>query len=112
MYMRKAILGAASALALASPAVAADLPPYSETPSYEGEALPYENRTAPPVVVEEPAPVPFPGTIVVRRPVIVAPPPPVVVHEYPFYAAPRVYAYGGPGWHGGWGWGHRHHGGW
>jgi hypothetical protein len=35
--MRKAILGAASALALASPAVAADLPvnPYSEAPSYE-----------------------------------------------------------------------------
>ena len=32
MYMRKAILSAASALALASPAVAADLPltPYSE----------------------------------------------------------------------------------
>jgi hypothetical protein len=48
--MRKAILGAASALALASPAVAADLsvPPYNEIPSYEGEALPYEYRTAPP----------------------------------------------------------------
>src|SRR6266404_9654789 len=97
--MRKAILGAASALALASPAVAADLPVtrYSETPSYEREALPYEYRTAPPVVVEEPAPV-----IVVRRPVIVAPP--VVVDEYPVYAAPRVYAappvyaYAGPVW--------------
>jgi hypothetical protein len=55
--MRKAILGAASALALASPAVAADLrvTPYSEVPSYEREVHPY--RTAPPVVVEEPAPV-------------------------------------------------------
>ena len=57
--MRKAILGAASALALASPAVAADLPVprYSEVPSYEREAHTYEYRTAPPVVVEEPAPV-------------------------------------------------------
>jgi opacity protein-like surface antigen len=47
--MRKAILGATSILALASPAAAADLPvtPYSEVPSYE-------YRTAPPVVVEEP----------------------------------------------------------
>lgn len=117
--MRKAILGAASALALASPAVAADLsvPPYSEIPSYEGEALPYEYRTAPPVVVEEPAPVPFPGTIVVRRPVIVAPPP-VVVYEYPVYAAPRVYAappvyaYGGPVWRDGWGYRRHFRGGW
>jgi len=104
--MRKAILGAASALALASPAVAADLPvtPYSEVPSYERHT--YEYRTAPPVVVEEPAPV------VVRRPVIVAPPP-VVVDEYPVYVAPRVYAappvyaYAGPVWRNGWG--HRGH---
>jgi hypothetical protein len=95
-YMHKAILGAVSILTLASPAVAADLPvtPYSEVPSYE-------YRTAPPVIVEEPAPV------VVRRPVIIAPPP-VVVYEYPVYAAPRVYAsprvyaYAGPGWHRGW----------
>ena len=88
--MHKAILGAASILTLASPAVAADLPvtPYSEVPSYE-------YRTAPPVIVEEPAPV------VVRRPVIIAPPP-VVVYEYPVYAAPRVYAYAGPVWHRGW----------
>ena len=37
--MRKAILGAASALALASPTVAADLQvtPYSENPGYEQE---------------------------------------------------------------------------
>ena len=107
--MLKAILGAASAVALASPALAADLPvppPYSEAPGYEGEA-PYEYGMAPPLVVEEPPPAVF-----VRPPVIVAPPPPVVVHEYPFHAAPRVYAYGGPGWHGVWGWGHRHHGGW
>ncbi|MGB7827924.1 MAG: hypothetical protein WBL86_16750, partial [Pseudolabrys sp.] len=85
--MRKAILGAASALALASPAVAADLsvtPRYSEVPGYERE---YEYRTAPHVVIEEPAPV-VSETLVVRRPVIVAPPP-VVVDEYPLYAAHR-----------------------
>jgi len=106
--MRKMILGAASALALASPAVAADLPvtPYSEVPSYERDVHPYAYRTAPPVIVEEPAPA------VVRRPVIVAPPP-VVVEEYPVYAAPRlyaappVYAYAGPVWRDGWG--HRRH---
>ena len=111
--MRKAILGAASALALASPAVAADLrvTPYSEVPSYEREVHPYEYRTAPPVVVEVPAPV-VSETVVVRRPVIVAPPP-VVVDEYPVYAAPRVYAappvyaYAGPVWRDGWG--HRRH---
>jgi hypothetical protein len=111
--MRKAILGVASALALASPAVAADLPvtPYSQAPSYQQEAQPYEYRTAPPVVVEEPAP-----TVVVRRPVIVAPP--VVVEEYPVYAAPRVYAappvyaYAGPVWRPGWGYRRHFHGGW
>ena len=89
-YMHKAILGAASILTLASPAVAADLPvtPYSEVPSYE-------YRTAPPVIVEEPAPV------------VAVPPPPVVV--YPIYAPPRVYAappvyaYARPVWRGGWG---------
>src|SRR5262245_4321185 len=106
MSMRKAILGAASALALVSPAAAADLavPRYSEVPSYE-----HDYRTGPPVVVEEPAPSEI---VVVRRPVIVAPPP-VVVDEYPVYAAPRVYAappvyaYAGPVWRGGWG--HRGH---
>ena len=100
--MRKAILGAASALALASPAMAADLPVprYSEAPSYQ----PYEYRTAPPVVVEEPAPV-----ILAR--------PPVVVEEYPVYVAPRVYAappvyaYAGPIWPGGWGCRRNFHGG-
>ena len=104
--MRKAILGAASALALASPAVAADLPvtSYSDVPSYERHT--YEYQTAPPVVVEQPAPV------AVRRTVIVAPPP-VVVEEYPVYAAPPVYAspsmyaYAGPVWRDGWG--HRRH---
>ena len=114
MYMRKAILGAASALALASPAAAADLPvtPYSQVPGYQGEAQPYEYGTAPPVVVEEP------GPVIVRRPVIVGPP--VMVDEYPVYAAPRVYAapplyaYANPVWRSGWGWGHRGHfrGGW
>ncbi len=34
--MRKAILGAASALALASPAMANGVTPYSEVPSYGG----------------------------------------------------------------------------
>jgi hypothetical protein len=91
--MRNAILGAASALALASPAMAADLqvPLYSEVPSYE-------YRTAPPFVVEEAAPV-----MVV--------PPPVVVEEYPVYApvyaVPPAYAYATPVWHGDWG--HRRH---
>jgi hypothetical protein len=96
--MLKAILGAASAVALASPALAADLsvpPPYS--------LAPYEYGMAPPVVVEEP-----PSAVFVRPPVIVAPPP-VVVHEYPLYAAP---AYGGPAPYGRWGWGHRHYGDW
>jgi len=64
--MRKAILGAASALALASPAMANGVTPYSEVPSYGGETYAYEYRTPPPIVVEEPAPV-----VVVRRPVIV-----------------------------------------
>ena len=104
--MRKAILGAASALALASPAMANGVTPYSEVPSYGREAPTYEYRTPPPVVVEEQAPV-----VVVRRPVVVAPPP-VVVDEYPVYAAPRVYtapeyAYADPIWRGGWG--HRRH---
>src|SRR5215510_3189273 len=89
--MRNAILGAASALAVASPAVAADLavPRYSEIPIYE-------YRAAPPVIVEGPAPV------------IVAPPT-VVVEEYPVYAGPPVYAappsyaYAGPVWRDGWG---------
>ncbi len=41
--MRKMILGAASALALASPAVAADLQvtPYSDVPNYERDVHPY-----------------------------------------------------------------------
>jgi opacity protein-like surface antigen len=101
--MRKAILGAASALALASPAVAADLQvtPYSENPGYEQEAPPYAYGIAPPYMY---------GT---APPVIVAPPQ-VVVDEYPVYAAPPVYAYAGSVWRGGWGWGHRGHfrGGW
>jgi opacity protein-like surface antigen len=100
--MRKIILGVASALALASPAVAADLQvtPYSDVPSYERDVHPYAYRTAPPVIVEEPAPV-----ILAR--------PPVVVDEYPVYMAPRVYAappvyaYAGPAWRDGWD--HRRH---
>ena len=96
--MRKIILGVASALALASPAAAADLQvtPYSDVPSYERDVHPYAYRTAPPVIVEEPAPV-----ILAR--------PPMVVDEYPVYVAPRVYAappvyaYAGPAWRDGWG---------
>ena len=107
MYMRKTILGAASAIALASPAAAADLPvpaPYSQSPGYQS----YEYRTAPPVVVEEPAP-----PVVIERRVVIAPPP-VVVEQYPVYPAPRAYAYAGPIWGHGRGWGYRHHfhGGW
>ena len=59
---------------------------YSEGPSYEREVLPYAYRPAPPVFVEELAPV-FSETFAVRRAVVVAPPP-VVVEEYPVYAAP------------------------
>ena len=117
MYIRKTILGAAGAIALAAPAAAAELPvaPYSSAPSYERETHTYEQRTAPPVVVAEPAP--ETETVIVRRPVIVAPPR-VVVEEYPVYAAPpvytapRVFAYAGPPWREGWR--HRHYfrGGW
>ena len=110
--MRNLILGAAGALALASPAIASDLsvPPYSE-----GYARPYVYRSAPPVIVEERAPV-VSETVVVRRPVMVAPPP-VVVEEYPvyerrIYAGPPAYAYAGPPWRGGWGYRRHYYGGW
>ena len=106
--MRKAILGAASALALASPAVAADLQvtPYGENPGYEQDAPPYAYGTAPPVIVAPP-----PYAYGAAPPVLVVPA--VVVDEYPVYAAPPVYAYAGPVWRGGWGWGHRNfRGGW
>jgi hypothetical protein len=100
--MRKAIVGAVSALAPASPAVAAELPVTPQVPSYERHT--YEYPTAPPVVVEEPTP------LVVRHPVA----PPVVVEEYPVYAAPRpvyatapVYAFARPVRQ--YGWGHRGH---
>ena len=110
--MRKAILGAASALALASPAVAADLQvtPYSENPGYEQEVPPYAYGTAPPYAYGTARPYAYWAA----PPVIVAPPPVVVYDEYPVYAAPPVYAYAGPVWRGGWGWGHRGHfrGGW
>ena len=95
--MRRAILGAVSALTRTSPAIAADLvvPRYSEAPVYE-------YRTAPPVV-EEPPPV------VVRRP-------PVVVEDYPIYApayvVPPAYAYAGPVWREGWRRGHHYRGRW
>jgi len=106
--MRKAIIGAACALALASPAVAADvqIQRYSEVPSYEREVPTYSYRSAPPVVIEEQAPI-YSETVVVRRPLVVARPR-VVVEEYPVYAEPdAAYAYAGPVWHEGWG--HRRH---
>mgnify|MGYP006955685971 CR=1 FL=1 len=98
--MLKAILGAASALAFASPAVAADLvvPRYSEAPSYQYGA-------APPVVIEEPAPV-------------IVTPPPVIVESYPVYVAPPAYtapptyAYAPPVWREGWGHRGYYHGRW
>lgn len=110
--MRKMILGAASALALASPAAAADLPatPYTEAPSYERHT--YEYRRAPPVVIAEPAP------LVSEAVVFIVAPPRVVVEEYPlyaaqrFYAAPHAYAYAGPVWVGGWGRRGHFHGHW
>ena len=70
MYIRKAIFVAASALVLASPAAASDLPvaPYTSGPTYERETHTYEHRSAPRVVVAEPE------TVIVRRPVVVARP--------------------------------------
>jgi hypothetical protein len=100
--MRNAILVAASAVAIASPTLASDMPEprYGEVPTYQREVEPYEYRHTPPVVVER--------TIVVRRPVIVKRPR-VVVEEYPVYAAaPRVYddgpiyAYARPAWRNHW----------
>ncbi len=101
--MRKAILGVAGAIALASPAFADG---YGEG---QREVHTYEYQAPPPPVVEAPAVVE--RRVVVRRPVVVAPPP-VVIEEYPVYEAPRVvvgpsvYAYGGPFWGGHWGHGH------
>ncbi len=99
--MRNTVLGfaGAAAVALASPALAADLPPYPDGGmTYQRESHTYEQqyqRVAPRVVhrpvVQE--------TIVVRRPIVVTPPH-VVVEEYPVYAAPiypPIVAYGGPG---------------
>ncbi len=101
--MRKAILGVAGAIALASPAFADG---YGEA---QREVHTYEYQAPPPPVVE--APTVVERRVVVRRPVVVAPPP-VVIEEYPVYEAPRVvvgpsvYAYGGPFWRGHWGHGH------
>ena len=83
--MRKVILGAASALALASPGNGRRFA--WRNSKLRAEA--YEYQTAPPAIVEE-APV-VSETVVVRWPVIVEPPP-LVLEEYPVYAAPRVYA--------------------
>lgn len=110
--MRTLILGAVTALALGSPALASDLPVASYR---EGYVASYEYR-APPMVVEEPALGPS-ETVVVRRPVVV-PRPRVVVEEYPVYdephvyVAPSAYAYAAPGWRGGWRYRHHFYGGW
>src|SRR3981081_4072650 len=113
--MRKMMLGAVSVLALASPAVAGDLPVTDrQVRTYEREvevkehrhAWPVvveehrrerpvgvgEPRRAAPVVVEERAPV-VAETVVVQRPVVVERPRVVVEEDHPVvYAAPRVYA--------------------
>jgi hypothetical protein len=107
--MRKLILSTASVLAIASPAMAADLPVTGYRESYVRS---YEYRAPERVVVEEAAPVVSETVIVRRRPVVVAPAPVVVEEDYPVYAAPRVYAYAGPGWRGGWGYRRHFHGGW
>jgi hypothetical protein len=112
--MRNIILGAASALAFVSPAVASDLPVSGYSESY---STPYEYESPPPAVVEESAPVES-ETVVVRRPVVVARPR-VVIEDYPVYEAPRVYAaprayayYGDPRWRSVWGRRHHFHGEW
>ena len=100
MKMRKAVLGIASAAAFISPALADGS--YSEAPTYNRDVYTYDQRRAPPVVVQERV---VRDPVVVRRPVLVAPPR-VVYQDYPVYAAPRVYAgppvyaYGGPVWRG------------
>jgi hypothetical protein len=100
--MRKAILGAASALVLASPAVASDLAVtrYSEVPGHEREIrtrevhtrelqtyehrtaprVLVEHRTAPRVLVQERAPV-VSETVVVHRPSVIVERPPVIVER-------------------------------
>jgi len=97
--MSKWILTTATALEIASPAIASDLP---ATGYRESHVRTYEYRTAPRVVVEEAAPV-VSETMVVRRPVVVETPRVVVeerrIYSEPrVYAAPRVYTYAGPRW--------------
>jgi hypothetical protein len=111
--MRKLILSTASALAIASPAMAADL---AVTDYRESYVRSYEYRASPRVVVEEPAPV-VSETVVVRRPMVVEPPPVVVEEETIYsrprvYAAPPVYAYSGARWNPEWGYRHHFRGGW
>src|SRR3954469_7149261 len=75
MCIREMVIGAAGALALASPAVASDLPvaPYTDVPRYERHTHTYEYRSEPRVVVEEPVRATT-ETVVVRRRVVVPPP--------------------------------------
>jgi len=109
--MRNLVLGAASAFALASPVMAADLPVVGYRESYTRS---YEYTPPPAVVVEEQAPIAS-ETVVVRRPVIVQAPR-VVVEDDPVYLEPRVYAvpraYAYAGWRGGWDHRRYFHGGW
>jgi hypothetical protein len=92
--MRKTILGAASALVLASPAMASDLAVtrYSEVPGHAREVHTrevhtrevetYEHRTAPRVVVKERAPL-ISERVVVHRPPVIVERQPVVVERPP-----------------------------
>ena len=134
--MRNLILASATALMVASPTMAAELSETTYRESYTRSSYTrssYEHRPAarvvveeaprvvvkesPRVVVKEAAPV-VSETVVVRRPVIVEPAPVVLEEDYPVYAAPRlvaaprVFAYAGPGRRGGWGYRHHFHGGW
>jgi len=100
--MRKTMVGVATAAvaAFASPSLAADLPavPYSDRGvTYQREVHTYERE------YRRPAP-----RVAIGRPIVVARPR-VIVEDYPIYASPRVYAYGGyPVRHHG-PWGHRRH---
>ena len=109
--MRSMMLGIAVVIVAASPAMADGLPVAPHNGSEEAPIYEREYRTIPPRVVLAPRVVEVPvvtETVIIRRPLVVARPR-VLVEEYPVYAAPRIYAYGGyPMWRRG-PWGHRNH---
>jgi hypothetical protein len=97
--MRNSVMGIAGAavVALATPALAADLPVYRDGVSYrQSYRAPAPRVRVAPRVVDRTV---VRETVVVRRPVVVARPR-VIVEEYPVFAAPvyapPVVAYGGP----------------